>query len=101
MSVVEQARGDIIHSLGMRFEACWSPIRDPKSRGGTAATEATISSRYVLVVDDDDDIRDAIVVLLDLQGWVALGACDGLDALQQIRLNGPPDVVLLDLWMPG
>jgi two-component system response regulator MprA len=54
----------------------------------------------VLVVDDDEDIRDAMVMLLDLKGYAAASAADGLDALEQIRTRGSPGVVLLDLRMP-
>jgi CheY-like chemotaxis protein len=59
-----------------------------------------MSSAWVLVVDDDDDIRDAMVMLLELAGYMAFGASDGFDALQQIRAHGRPGVVLLDLRMP-
>lgn len=59
-----------------------------------------MSSGWVLVADDDDDIRETIVMLLELQGYVAIGANDGVDALQQIRARGRPAIVLLDLRMP-
>jgi chemosensory pili system protein ChpA (sensor histidine kinase/response regulator) len=59
-----------------------------------------VTSPWVLVVDDDDDIRDAIVTLLELEGYRALGAGDGLHALDEIRGRGRPNVILLDLRMP-
>jgi CheY-like chemotaxis protein len=55
---------------------------------------------WILVVDDDRDIRDVVVLLLGLEGYEVVGACDGLDALGQIRERGRPGAVLLDLRMP-
>jgi CheY-like chemotaxis protein len=56
----------------------------------------------VLVVDDDPDIRETIVEVLQENGFEAVGASDGIEALQQLR--DPEDrwcVVLLDLMMPN
>lgn len=57
-------------------------------------------SRWILVVDDDDDIREVAVVLLRMHGYEADGAADGLDALERIKAHGPPGLILLDLRMP-
>lgn len=57
--------------------------------------------RWVLVVDDDRDIRDLICLLLEAHGFRAVGAGDGGEALAQLRANPPPGVILLDLMMPG
>lgn len=59
-----------------------------------------MSSRWILVVDDDDDVRDTLMLLLDMNGYAVIGASDGHDALQQIRLYGRPGLILLDLRMP-
>jgi two-component system response regulator MprA len=53
----------------------------------------------VLVADDDRAIRDALVRALELEGYVALAAPNGADALALIR-DAAPDVVLLDIMMP-
>jgi CheY-like chemotaxis protein len=54
----------------------------------------------VLVVDDCADTRDTLRMLLDLWGYAAEGARDGPSALAAAtRL--PPDVVLLDVGLPG
>jgi CheY-like chemotaxis protein len=54
----------------------------------------------ILVVDDDEDIRDLVVYLLKGAGYDADAASDGLAALEWIRAHGRPAVVLLDLRMP-
>ena len=61
-----------------------------------------IEAHRVLVVDDDTQIRETIIEVLEEAGYVAVGARDGLEALQQLR--DPADrwcVVLLDLMMPN
>lgn len=54
---------------------------------------------WVLVVDDDDDYRDAIVETLEDAGYAALGVPSAEQALEAIR--GEPSLVLADLRMPG
>jgi DNA-binding response OmpR family regulator len=54
----------------------------------------------VLVVDDETDIREAVVELLAEEGYEVLDAADGEEALRKARAFHP-DVVLLDLMMPG
>ncbi|HET6246613.1 MAG TPA: response regulator [Tepidisphaeraceae bacterium] len=54
----------------------------------------------ILVVDDDAPAGDLVAALLRHFGYDASTACGGDDALQ--RLGGTlPDLVLLDLMMPG
>jgi len=55
----------------------------------------------VLLVDDDDDVRDAIADLLRIRGYKVTTAEDGRAALDVIGRSALPCVVLLDLVMPG
>jgi CheY-like chemotaxis protein len=55
---------------------------------------------YVLVVDDDPDILDAISFVLDTEGYRSETATNGSDALARIREGKPPCLILLDLMMP-
>ncbi len=54
----------------------------------------------VLVVDDEDTLRDSLVRAADLQGYEAAGARDGLEAWERLG-NCRFDVVVTDLKMPG
>lgn len=54
----------------------------------------------VLVVDDSDDARAAARRALDRAGFVVTEASDGDEALKFVS-SDPPDLVLLDLGMPG
>jgi CheY-like chemotaxis protein len=53
----------------------------------------------VLVVDDDDVIRQLITVNLELEGFDVTTAVDGQDCLDQVA-RVQPDVVTLDIMMP-
>ncbi|HEU5348836.1 MAG TPA: response regulator [Ktedonobacterales bacterium] len=54
----------------------------------------------VLVVDDDQDIRDVVRFILEDAGHEVLEASDGNTALQVMRATPASLVVLLDLLMP-
>ena len=58
--------------------------------------------RHVLVVDDDPAIRQLVTMALEDEGYEAVTARDGQDALEQLeRMEGaPPDVIILDMNMP-
>jgi DNA-binding response OmpR family regulator len=54
----------------------------------------------VLVVDDEPIVRDVVVRYLQRDGFDTLEAGDG-DAARAIIENGQPDLVVLDLMLPG
>ncbi|MEZ4382071.1 MAG: response regulator [Nannocystaceae bacterium] len=65
---------------------------------GNAAAHAV---HKVLLVDDDDDVRAlGLLSLRRIGGWEALAAADGATALELAAREGP-DVILLDVQMPG
>ncbi|WP_344836137.1 response regulator transcription factor [Actinocorallia longicatena] len=53
----------------------------------------------MLVVDDDEVIRQLIAVNLQLEGFEVDTAVDGLDCLERVR-DVAPDVITLDVMMP-
>lgn len=58
-----------------------------------------VSRKKVLVVDDDDEVRQTLSEQLRMEGFEVSEAADGLSAWTEIRQNAP-DAVLLDLAMP-
>ena len=54
----------------------------------------------VLVVDDDEDIRETLSLVLEDEGHTVVGARHGKEALLLFGQGLRPDVVLLDLMMP-
>ena len=55
--------------------------------------------RRILVVDDDDALREVLTVALTRDGHTVDGACDGTEALALLDRQ-PYDLVLSDLRMP-
>ncbi|MDI6605941.1 MAG: response regulator [Candidatus Omnitrophota bacterium] len=53
----------------------------------------------LLVVDDERDIADTLVRTLKREGYEAVVAYDGEEALQRVKEENP-DIILLDLLMP-
>jgi DNA-binding response OmpR family regulator len=53
----------------------------------------------ILVVDDDSVIRETVVQLLNLEGYAAIAARDGSEALRLVE-EQHPNLVLLDMRMP-
>jgi two-component system, OmpR family, response regulator len=56
--------------------------------------------RRILVVDDDDSVREVVCRILAAEGYLIQGASDGNEALEIAAVN-QIDLVLLDLNMPG
>ena len=54
----------------------------------------------VLIVDDDAEIRDLLGRYLGGQGFAVTLAADGRDMWAALK-NGEPDIVILDLMLPG
>ncbi|HEY3751841.1 MAG TPA: response regulator, partial [Pseudonocardiaceae bacterium] len=54
----------------------------------------------VLVVDDEPAVRESIGRSLRVEGYQVETACDGQSALDAVR-SRRPDVVVLDVMMPG
>jgi len=55
----------------------------------------------ILVVDDEENIRKSLKMILEYEGYQFLEASDGEDALALVEENIDLDIVLLDIKMPG
>jgi CheY-like chemotaxis protein len=58
------------------------------------------AQHLVLVVDDVDATRDAIVAMLETNGFGVRGAASGIEALDLLQAGFRPCAMLLDLRMP-
>lgn len=54
----------------------------------------------ILVVEDDDDIRNTLVDLLESEGYKTESAENGMKALEILQQIPKPCLVLLDMMMP-
>lgn len=66
----------------------------------SGSREATVPSRTVLVVDDDDTVREVVRRYLTREGHAVIEASDGPGALDAVQRTDP-DLVVLDLMLPG
>jgi CheY-like chemotaxis protein len=64
------------------------------------ASEKPAAATTVLVVDDDQDIREILSEILRDAGYIVVVASDGREALERLR-SATPSLILLDLNMPG
>jgi excisionase family DNA binding protein len=68
-------------------------------RGGTFSPRRAEGRRLILIVDDDERLREFVRVNLEMEGYAvreASNATEGLAALE----DEPPDLILLDVMMP-
>jgi len=60
-----------------------------------------VTTRRVLIIDDDDGIREVAKMSLELvAGWEAWTAASGPEGLERAR-QARPEGILLDVMMPG
>lgn len=57
-------------------------------------------SNKILVVDDDDALREMVGLVLNAAGYATVFAADGLNAVEVFKAE-EPDLVLLDIMLPG
>ena len=92
---------------GSRFEVLLpcsgQPARDTSDRlVPVAAGEGGSIGGTVLVVEDEDALRDGVSKMLRKRGFCVVEAADGRSGVDLFRANGREiDVVLLDLTLPG
>jgi CheY-like chemotaxis protein len=56
--------------------------------------------RRVLVVDDHEDVREALCIALQNEGYIAVGVSNGREALDYLSASPHVCLILLDLMMP-
>ena len=56
--------------------------------------------KTILLVEDDRDIQDALIDLLEGEGYVVRSAANGQEGIDSLQTEGLPDLILLDLMMP-
>jgi len=59
-----------------------------------------MSTHTILVVEDEDESRQALVEILDFYGFQAVGVANGAEAMDYLRVSETPPLIILDLLMP-
>lgn len=63
---------------------------------------ASAKACHILVVEDEESIMTMLQLLLEMRGYSSTAATDGEEALHYLRETATaPDLILLDLQMPG
>lgn len=57
-------------------------------------------SKSILVVDDNEDIRSLLSLVLEKEGFIVFLAANGAASLEIVK-NNDLDLILLDIMMPG
>ncbi|MFA6433868.1 MAG: response regulator [Elusimicrobiales bacterium] len=100
------SKGDGLSNVISEIEKLLGP--DPRQAGrqvfqspsaGAASGGPAVRGGKVLVADDDANIREVLCRFLSSEGYTAVPAFDGADALAVVEKENP-DIVLLDISMP-
>ena len=75
-------------------------VEAPAKADDQPASERALLGLRILVVDDEEDAREAMVVLLSQAGASVRSVGSALDAMDALRTE-PPDLLLSDIAMPG
>ncbi len=54
----------------------------------------------ILIVEDDEDVREAMIAFLEMKGYSVASAGNGREALDYLRDAPAPDLIITDLAMP-
>jgi two-component system, cell cycle sensor histidine kinase and response regulator CckA len=90
-------------SLGTSFKI-YFPVSSAQSVLDLAVTREmpAFGTETILLVDDDDRIRDLALQMIEMGGYKVLAASSGEEALKMYAAHrGEVDLVILDLIMPG
>jgi CheY-like chemotaxis protein len=87
----DRALGEAISDLSLLEQRIGDKVSQPDNLGGIR----------VLIVEDQAEERELLASCLRLSGMEVASVGDGERALEYLRMNQPPDLVLLDMRMPG
>jgi len=86
--------------VGSTFTLVLARTPEKASSLAPEVAPAPSGAARVLIVEDDPHLREALVALYQADGWEVEAADDGLRGLEAMR-GRHPDVVVLDLQLPG
>lgn len=89
--------------LGASNARAWNaeiPQHAQMAWGQVSLHENIMHKASVLIVDDNQDAADMLALILDVAGWDTKAVYGGQQALDAVA-HRMPDVVLLDVGMPG
>jgi two-component system, OmpR family, response regulator ResD len=85
----------MVESLSLQGRFCEKLIRSTQCKKRDGESEM----RKILIVDDEEKIREVLVSYLEKEGYATLEAANGTEALKLFNEEAP-DLVILDLMLP-
>jgi DNA-binding response OmpR family regulator len=58
-------------------------------------------AKTIMVVDDEADIRETVKTVLTKEGYTVITAVTADDCLKKVQAGKKPDLILMDIMMPG
>lgn len=77
------------------------PVDAPAQPAVAVGAEAAEPRPRVIVIEDEDAIRNMMVKLLEKDGYDVVACADGRAGVEALRAGGRPDVVVTDAMLPG
>lgn len=78
--------------------------KPPPKPEAVTPPETNASTAHILIMDDEEEIRETLQELLEIQGYTVESTCEGQEAIEKYRQqydSGKPfDAVILDLTIP-
>jgi PAS domain S-box-containing protein len=97
----EPGRGSAFHVWLPRVADAAPEIDVAPSAQPAAAPSVSKGRTTILVVEDDEDVREFVCHVLRGHGYELLSAADGAEALELSERSPPVDLLLCDVVMPG
>jgi two-component system, cell cycle sensor histidine kinase and response regulator CckA len=103
--IVKQNRANIWMDsevgTGTTFTIFWPTTADVAAAVEVAPPTTTTGVETILVVEDNEDVRDVVCMQLEQRGYVVHTAADAEEALRIFDAAAPIDLLLTDIIMPG
>lgn len=78
----------------------WNPPVMGEVLAGIGSASVATPRRRILLIEDQEAMRSNLALMLELEGYEVLEACDGVEGVR-LALEHRPDLVLCDVTMPG
>lgn len=92
-----------VRSQGTGMGSCFElrlPVVGSPEKEKAAPEPAAASRQSVLLIEDNDDGREMMAMMLEAQQYSVVTAIDGFDGLQKAA-QATPDIALVDIGLPG
>jgi CheY-like chemotaxis protein len=98
---VVEARGGVISAEGQPGQGALFTVRLPLTQASLfGAGRSAVDSHTILIVEDEQESRESLTELLELEGFNVVTATNGLEAWEYLHTSHQPCLIVLDVTMP-